>query len=60
MTKLELGHYKDKFHAAGYEIEADMEHLKRLNEQQLRDMGISKRGTTRNPNFKIPFQRGAT
>ncbi len=44
LAKLELGHYKDKFHAAGYEMEGDMENLKRLDEQQLRNMGISKRG----------------
>ena len=41
---LELGQYKENFHEAGYEIEADMENLKRLNEKDLREMGISKRG----------------
>ena len=44
LNKIELPEYTAMFHDAGYETEEDMVNLKKLNEKELRMMGISKRG----------------
>lgn len=41
---LELGMYKEMFHDAGYEMEEDMENLKKLDEKKLIGIGVNKRG----------------
>lgn len=44
LTKVDLPQYTAMFHDAGYESEEDMVNLKKLDEKELRMMGISKRG----------------
>ena len=41
---IELGEYAPLFHREGYKWQQDFANMKDLNVQQLKDMGITKRG----------------
>ena len=42
---IELGEYAPLFHREGYKWQQDFANMKDLNVQQLKDMGITKRGS---------------
>lgn len=44
LIDLELSEYAELFHREGYREAEDIINLKELDEQQLKDMGICKRG----------------
>jgi len=45
LGRLELEEYTELFHAEGYKTEEDVENLKDLTSDELRAIGIHKRGT---------------
>ena len=47
LRRLELQEYKDLFSKEGYSTADDIGNLKGLQERELREMGIHKRGETR-------------
>lgn len=57
LERLEISEYTPLFHQQGYKTEEDIENLKDLKDEDLKAIGISKRGKLRISNLSCTYMQ---